>query len=947
MVEIRESNSGFQLQLEKELRFALVMYGGVSLAIYINGVAQEFYSLVRATADDGKGNLLPVQSKTEEIYRKLASALGASAIYAPDKKIRSRFVVDILSGTSAGGINAVFLAKALAQGQDFRALETLWIHQADISVLLNDKFAGPSPAGFSIAKQHPPESVLDSGKMYALLLGALDRMEKSRSQDPVLVQEVDLFVTTTDLAGLAVPLTLADQVVFERRHRAVFRFRRSPYLPASPAPGQNGIPGEFRDDFRCEFNPFLAFAGRCTSAFPVAFEPTRLKDIDPILQQSAYWKAQETGSANPQWQRFLDDYVAEDGQLDRKHPPCRYPSRAFADGGYLNNKPFSYAIEELGIRGGDLPYERKLVYIEPSPETMSSHSSECHKPDAIANALAASLTLPRYQTIGEDLRRVTARNNLVQKIQGIIGEIDNDIDGNPALLSAWLAYDSAAYRKKDLTTMVSERGALYAAYHRLKIKSVTEDLTRFIVAALNLDEASDDFRLIYYLVWAWRSGQYSCDLDPNFPQKHLESDFLIQFDGAYRERRWYFVQNRLDTLYGLGKNAARVLQAAGIHLPLPEIGSEPATQLQVAIRKVRGQRTGAHQGLVSILAELRLLRNQLLQRGDANPLSAIFKPEARINIEKLRASKLLHSSEDISRRSAEEFLQGDGKNFCLAIQKAMTVISRKHGTRFRYGHRAMQITFPGPVQVPRIFAVDQVLPYFVRYFYDRFDFYDAVAFPITYGTDVGILKTAEVHRVSPQDATSLINELDDPKQRRKLAGDTFFAFGSFFQRWWRENDVMWGRLDGAERIITMLLTGKENQNLRSQLIEEAHLGIIEETMSKVNFQAFKDAIVAQFRDTGKNGQPDPRFETSTAVAQPTPGSVLTPGSVREFLRSSFSVDRTYRLQWTLPIAARSARIASSLLYFISKKRRRAGRSDGRLASLASHQPEDAHRNNRN
>ena len=54
MVEIRESNSRFQLQLEKELRFALVMYGGVSLAIYINGVAQEFYSLVRATADDGR-----------------------------------------------------------------------------------------------------------------------------------------------------------------------------------------------------------------------------------------------------------------------------------------------------------------------------------------------------------------------------------------------------------------------------------------------------------------------------------------------------------------------------------------------------------------------------------------------------------------------------------------------------------------------------------------------------------------------------------------------------------------------------------------------------------------------------------------------------------------------------------------------------------------------------
>src|SRR5437763_9635606 len=35
---------------EREIRFAVVMYGGVSLAIYINGVAQELLSMVRATA---------------------------------------------------------------------------------------------------------------------------------------------------------------------------------------------------------------------------------------------------------------------------------------------------------------------------------------------------------------------------------------------------------------------------------------------------------------------------------------------------------------------------------------------------------------------------------------------------------------------------------------------------------------------------------------------------------------------------------------------------------------------------------------------------------------------------------------------------------------------------------------------------------------------------------
>ncbi len=37
----------------QEVRFAIVMYGGSSLAIYMNGVAQELLRMVRATAPGG------------------------------------------------------------------------------------------------------------------------------------------------------------------------------------------------------------------------------------------------------------------------------------------------------------------------------------------------------------------------------------------------------------------------------------------------------------------------------------------------------------------------------------------------------------------------------------------------------------------------------------------------------------------------------------------------------------------------------------------------------------------------------------------------------------------------------------------------------------------------------------------------------------------------------
>src|SRR5215510_4549310 len=104
-----------------EVRFAVVMYGGVSLAIYINGIAQELLRLVRATA---KNPLVP-PSGSERVYRKVSYLVSAEndqvsdeeqqaideAVKDPGTIPPTRFVVDILSGTSAGGINGIFLAK--------------------------------------------------------------------------------------------------------------------------------------------------------------------------------------------------------------------------------------------------------------------------------------------------------------------------------------------------------------------------------------------------------------------------------------------------------------------------------------------------------------------------------------------------------------------------------------------------------------------------------------------------------------------------------------------------------------------------------------------------------------------------------------------------------------------------------------------------------------------
>ena len=373
-----------QAEYTQEVRFAIVMYGGVSLAIYINGITQELLRLVRSTAQSGKlkdGTRVCLSGSrtddlglkpTERVYRQLSYLLADKHLLEecrglePDaltkqlqalseddnRPITLKFVVDILSGTSAGGINAIYLAKALANDQSIDELKRLWINEGDIGVLINDR---RSVSGLSLPNQSPPQSLLNSRRMYMKLLDSLDEMGKNNSdEDSPYVDEIDLYITATDIAGMPLPIRLSDTVVYERRHRNVFHFK---YVSKEVADRED------RNDFETENNPFLAFAARCTSSFPFAFEPMKLGDINDVLNVSDNHLPIDKEEMKKKWMRFFKEKVSTNvaAKVD-------FTERSFGDGGYLDNKPFTYATETLSRRYAPLPVDRKLIYIEPSPE---------------------------------------------------------------------------------------------------------------------------------------------------------------------------------------------------------------------------------------------------------------------------------------------------------------------------------------------------------------------------------------------------------------------------------------------------------------------------------------------------------------------------------------------------------------------------------------------------
>jgi hypothetical protein len=131
----------------------------------------------------------------------------------------------------------------------------------------------------------------------------------------------------------------------------------------------------------------------------------------------------------------------------------------------------------------------------------------------------------------------------------------------------------------------------------------------------------------------------------------------------------------------------------------------------------------------------------------------------------------------------------------------------------------------------------------LRHYYLHYDDYDMLTFPILYNSGVGEASYVEVVRFSPDDATKLIDETNitrgevsehdssvqadsAPKTFRcsKLAGAAFGHFGAFLNRQWRRNDILWGRLDGAERIISTLLPDRPAE--AGRLIGEAQAAIV-------------------------------------------------------------------------------------------------------------------------
>jgi patatin-related protein len=847
----------------QEVRFAVVMYGGVSLAVYMNGVAQELLRAVRATAKPDGTTLLGSELAYQEIGRRLFWGRQPGDTSCDDN-IQTRIVVDILSGTSAGGINAVFLAKALALiSQDLNNLRDMWLEKADLDTLLND---AQSDLRNNPTKD-PKASLLNSTRMYELLLNALNNMNEAQDSGmhgAPLADQIDLFVTATDLNGLEAPIELTDKSADEKINRMMFHFHAD---------------GGEAGDFDKSFNRMLAFAARCTSSFPVAFEPMSFGAIQPNNQEKQ------------KYQKFFERYVSRDAEFE---------SRPFADGGILDNKPFSYAIDAIEYRDTSRPVLRKLLFLDPSPEHASPSGRKPSEFDFVENAMAALVTLPEYQTIREDIERINDRNRYLLRLETLRRRLRQDRILHPGARTPVRLYGS-----RDLHYMINTYGPSYAPYHHMKVFDVSDWLARLVTRVMGFNLDSDELRAIGQLVRVWREDHYAARYERNMK---TENRFLLDFDIEYRIRRLHYIRDEVDErLKGVNSNSREGLWRA----------------LRTCRRLIQERQTSLFQHRQDLESpDKSPIRNFLQDPGyriDGKELIGIIEPPTE-DLQRFRAEELYRRLQPMF-ESAAAALASDLRKQFEKISTAMLPRTGPHADgnpailddrRYaKYGGEAQAI-------IRELFDG-----------YQAFESHDCVMLPLLAGTDVTETGQIEIFRVSPADANLRPNH-DDDTPERKLAGVKLAHFGAFLSKEWRQNDIMWGRLDGAERIISALLPDPRDKERRVPLIAQAQAEILKEELSE-------DVLFAWLAQYVKNkigtGASEPQLKTalqslvSAQANDPAIGilqDLLGVGSVpnydrfvKQFYQMPSDPPPDNVLQWT----GRAATIVSSMFQGLDKDRR--------------------------
>lgn len=719
---------------QKELRIALVCYGGVSLAVYMHGVTKELWKLARASRAFLGGEDHP--GGTEAVYLRLLNRIQSG------HGLRLRVLPDIVAGASAGGLNGVFLAQAIHSGQSLEPLTKLWLEYADVDVLL-DPDARPwsrvakfwampivwfvlTRPGNVVSASVAPEtrdevrtklSRLIRSRWFEapfggigfsrLIAGALDTMAKSDAGPPLLPpgHPLDLFVTATDFKGHMETLRLnSPALVQESEHRLSIAVDAT-----VPAEGGQGM-APLLD---------LVFAARATASFPGAFPALQLAEIDALAKE----RGVEWRSRAAFLERVMPEHVRR-GDAE---------GVSLIDGSVLVNAPFAEAMGVLRGRPAQREVDRRFVYIDPRPDRVGGLDRRDPNPPGWFSVIFGSLSsIPREQPVRDNLdvlaaqsREMVRLRSIVEALQPEVNEAVEKLFGNTFFLDRPTVKRLTAWRAKAQQAAAERAGYAYNGYAQLKYAGIIDSLAAVIHdAAPGLALASPDPIAQHLMAYLAAEGMERISATKGFGVSEMAVEFFRTHDLPHRIRRLRLLARRLSEDWDND----------------PEITDQARQAARDAVYRAMA---------------LYFDRENPISLGDDFPAVA----------------QGVFEHPDVVFQHIAERRQLPATDLVVDALLATALAEMPQSLR-----RKVLLTYLG------------------------FPFYDTVTLPLLRGEGLTEFDPVKVDRISPDDARSIRTG----GAQATLRGVEFYNFGAFFSRAYRENDYLWGRLHGAERMIDLV-----------------------------------------------------------------------------------------------------------------------------------------------
>lgn len=319
----------------REVRVGVTMVGGIALAIYENGAARELFRMVQGEGPYG-------------LIKRLT---------------HSHVIIDVLSGTSAGGINAIFLSAALTLQNDFASTQEVWIALGGIDQLLQDPRKSDVAAILQGNDYYLPAMrdafralVTDPRTPPTGIRSGFEETLDPAGNRGTGYTDLDLFVTGTYYRGRRRTFfDVRNQPIFTEDYHGVFHLKHRPHRgeshfdPALQDPAATALVAKLSEDsgkpWPADGPPSeartrgvierLARVARTTSSLPAAFEPS------------------------------LVEATLMNGVIEL---PAGRSFNFILDGGFLNNRPLDLAVKAVSERRADLDVRRKLFFVEPTPD---------------------------------------------------------------------------------------------------------------------------------------------------------------------------------------------------------------------------------------------------------------------------------------------------------------------------------------------------------------------------------------------------------------------------------------------------------------------------------------------------------------------------------------------------------------------------------------------------